>query len=301
MKRISTRPIPCLATLALCAAGLRPDAAAAADWVDFSGDISVGANSIQDNAFMSRVDAMLTFTLFDIGDSPFAFEFGTFGYYYKGDRPHETYAAFVYDDRFRLGVVRPAYDQVLISPFDFTAASIAETRAEYTRARATTEALRFNSVPVGVSYGDTTGNTAWAVSLLDAGKGNFRSASAAAEWQGAPFTIAAAIEGVWDPKDDFDGINAKLGTRWQEGRLDIGAAFLHPDANQRPDAVAIDVNYNVWRDLTLSGFGEVTRGSTNSAYGVAARYDFKDRSDVSFAVTDTKADEEVHFTYTRRY
>ena len=104
MKRTLTRPMPRLAVLALCAAGLRPEAAAA-DWVDFSGDISVGANSIQDNAFMSRVDAMLTFTLFDIADRPFAFEFGTFGYYYKGDRPHETYAAFVYDDRVRLGVV----------------------------------------------------------------------------------------------------------------------------------------------------------------------------------------------------
>ena len=85
MKRTLTRPMPRLAVLALCAAGLRPEAAAA-DWVDFSGDISVGANSIQDNAFMSRVDAMLTFTLFDIADRPFAFEFGTFGYYYKGDR-----------------------------------------------------------------------------------------------------------------------------------------------------------------------------------------------------------------------
>lgn len=301
MKRTLTRPLPRLAAMALCATGLRPDAATAADWVDFSGDISVGANSIQDNAFMSRVDAMLTFTLFDVADSPVAFEFGTFGYYYKGDRPHETYAAFVYDDRFRLGVVKPAYDRVLISPFDFTAASVAETRAEYTRARATTEALRFNSVPVGVSYGDTTGDTSWAVSLLDASDGNFRSASGSAEWRAQAMTFAAAIEGVWDPKDHFDGINAKIGARWQEGRLEIGAAFLHPDANQRPDAVAFDVNYNVWRDLTLSGFGEVTRDSTTSAYGLAARYDFADRSDVSFAVTDTTTDEEVHFTYTRRY
>ncbi|QFT98239.1 hypothetical protein FIU85_13055 [Roseovarius sp. THAF8] len=301
MKRTLTRPLPRLAALALCATGLRPDVAAAADWVDFSGDISVGANSIQDNAFMSRVDAMLTFTLFDVADSPVAFEFGTFGYYYKGDRPHETYAAFVYDDRFRLGVVKPTYDRVLISPFDFTAASIAETRAEYTRARATTEALRFNSVPVGVSYGDTTGDTSWAVSLLDASDGNFRSAAGSAEWRAQAMTFAAAIEGVWDPKDHFDGINAKIGARWQDGRFDIGAAFLHPDANQRPDAVAFDVNYNLWRDLTLSGFGEVTRDSTTSAYGLAARYDFADRSDVSFAVTDTTTDEEVHFTYTRRY
>lgn len=286
--------------LALCAAALHPGAALS-DGITFSGDISVGANSIQDNAFMSRVDAMVTATLFDIRDKPFAFEFGTFGYYYKGDRPHETYAAFVYDDRFRLGVVKPAYDQVLISPFDFTAPSIAETRAEYTRARATTEALRFNSVPVGVSYDGTAGNTAWAVSLLDASDGNFRSAAAAAEWRAQAVTLAAAVEGVWDPKDDFDGINAKIGARWQHGLFDIGAAVLHPDANQRPDAVAIDANYTVWRDLTLSGFGELTRGSTTSAYGLAARYDFEDRSHVTFAVTDTKADEEVHFTYVRRY
>jgi len=286
--------------LALCAAALHPGAALSDD-ITFSGDISVGANSIQDNAFMSRVDAMVTATLFDIRDKPLAFEFGTFGYYYKGDRPHETYAAFVYDDRFRLGVVKPAYDQVLISPFDFTAPSIAETRAEYTRARATTEALRFNSVPVGVSYGDTAGNTAWAVSLLDASDGNFRSASASAEWRAQAVTLAAAVEGVWDPKDDFDGINAKIGARWQQGLFDIGAAVLHPDANRRPDAVAIDANYTVWRDLTLSGFGELTRSRTTSAYGLAARYDFEDRSDVTFAVTDTKANQEVHFTYTRRY
>ena len=56
-----------------------------------------------------------------------------------------------------------------------------------------------------------------------------------------------------------------------------------------------------WDGWTLSGFGEVTRDSTTSAYGLAARYDFADRSDVSFAVTDTTTDEEVHFTYTRRY
>ena len=173
--------------------------------------------------------------------------------------------------------------------------------AEYTRARATTEALRFNSVPVGVSYGETTGTTRWAVSLLDASDGNFRSASAAAEWQAQPVTFAAAIEGVWDPKDEFDGINAKVGARWQADRLNLGAAFLHPDANQRPDALALDINYDVWRDLVLSAFGEITRDSTTSAYGFAARYDFNDRSDMSFAVTDTKTDEEVHFTYTRRY
>lgn len=149
---------------------------------------------------MSRVDAMLTFTLFDVADSPVAFEFGTFGYYYKGDRPHETYAAFVYDDRFRLGVVKPTYDRVLISPFDFTAASIAETRAEYTRARATTEALRFNSVPVGVSYGDTTGDTSWAVSLLDASDGNFRSAAGSAEWRAQAMTFAAAIGASGTPR-----------------------------------------------------------------------------------------------------
>lgn len=270
---------------------------------EFWGDISISLNSIDDNNAIARVDAMLAIPLASVGERQVSFEFGTFAYFLKGDRPHETYAALVLDDRWRVGAVRPAYDLALPSVFAFAAPSVANTRAEYVRAHATTEAMRFNSVPWGVSYTAEAGKTEWAISAHDASplQGGFRSASVAAVWQDAPFQLAFAVEGVWDPRNSFDGINAKVGGRWVQGDWDLGVAFLHPDANSRPDAVAIDVTYSVLSRVDLSVFGEITEDPDDDAYGMAAIYEITPASDIGFAATTTGGDGEFHLTYTRRY
>lgn len=272
-----------------------------ADSVDFSGDVTVGVNSFDSRNAIARVDATLTFALARIKDRPLTFEFGTFAYFLKGDRPHETYAALAFDNRWRLGVVRPAYDRVLPSAFAFAAPSIANVRAEYTRSRATTEAMRFNSVPVGVSYSDQTGDLTWAVSAHDADDGDFRSASFGLSWQEATLQFAVAAEAVWDPRDRFEGFNAKFGGRWQKDELSVGLAYLHPDANQRPDALAFDIQYAFTTNLTVATFGEITKSRSRDAYGLAATYRFRSGSDIAVSTTSAEDSGDIHLTYTRRY
>ncbi len=268
---------------------------------EFTGDVSISVNSFEDNHGIARVDATASLPIVHIDGRPLSFEFGTFAYFLRGDRPHETYAALAFDDRWRLGVVRPAYDSVLPSVFGFTAPSLANTRAENARAYATTEAMRFNSVPVGFSYTGHVDEFKWAVSMHDADKGDFRSASAALLWQETLLKMAIAVETVWNPRNNFEGINAKAGGRWAGEQLEVGLAYLHPDANQRPDALAFDVQYFMSDKLLLSTFGEVTKSWQDEAYGVAAKYKINSGSDVIFSVTSASDRDDLHFTYTRHY
>ena len=289
-----------LLLLLLCAHSLF----ARASWaqsLDFTGDISVGVTTINDNHGIARVDATLAFPFTHIEGRPLSFEFGTFAYLLRGDHPHETYAALVFDDRWRLGVVRPAYDLVLPSVFAFTAPSVADTRAEYVRAHATTEAMRFNSVPIGFSYSGHVGEFDWAVSMHDADDGDFRSTSAALLWQELHLQLAFGVEAVWEPSDSFTGINAKVGGRWTGEQWEVGLAYLHPDANQRPDTLAFDLQYSVSNKLLFSTFGEVTETLHDEAYGFAAKYQLTSSSDAIFSATTARDSDELHFTYTRNY
>lgn len=86
------------------------------------------------------VDATLTIPLARRG--PLDLEIGTYLFALDGKRPHETCAAVVWDDTWRLGAVRPAYDLVLPSVFARAAPHLAYDRAEYSRALATVEAMR---------------------------------------------------------------------------------------------------------------------------------------------------------------
>lgn len=274
---------------------------ATAQGLTFSGDVSLSTNSVTDQHGIGRVDAILSIDLVRLSGRPVTAELGTFAYFMRGDRPHETYAALAYDDRLRMGFTRPAYDLVVPSVFAFTAPSIGETRAEYSKALTTIEPMRFNSVPIGVSYTDQSGDLLWGISIHDADDGDFRSASAALEWQGGSWTWSAAMEGVWDQRNDFQGINAKLGGRYSSERWELGMALLHPDANARPDTMAFDAAFDLSRHLSLLAFGEITEDRSDDAYGIGARHMIAADTEMVLSGTDGDDQREIHLTFTRRY
>lgn len=273
-----------------------------AEGLRFSGDVSLGVSSVDARHGNGRIDALLSIPLVSLRDRPLAAEIGGLIYFARANKPHETYAALAYDDRLRMGYLRPAYDLVLPSVFALTAPAVAETRLDFARALTTVEAVRVNAVPFGLSYTETAGDLRWALSLHDARDGGFRTASAAAEWRADGWSLAGAVEGVWDQSNDWQGLNAKLGGRWQSDGLALGLAWLHPDANARPDALAFDLSYQLSSYLTLLAFGEVTENRSADAYGLAARHEVGPGTEMVLAVTDGDAmGTELHLTVTRRY
>lgn len=263
------------------------------------GTVAIGATDAYAGHVVGQIDATATIPL--SRRWPLSFELGTYLFALDGKRPHETYAAFVWNDTLRLGVVRPAYDAVLPSVFERHAPYLAYARAEYARAHATTEAMRRTAVPWGLSYTHQAGDLRYWVSAHDAVKGQFRSASVALEWVRGPWSVAAAVEGVWDRRANYHGINAKLGARYDFGDVEIGLTYLHPDANAKPDALALDIGWDVTDRLALSAFGEVSQTGKDDAYGIAARYALRPHMDATFAATDGAAGSAYHLTLAHRF
>ncbi|WP_121631577.1 hypothetical protein [Tropicibacter alexandrii] len=267
--------------------------------IDFDGTVSLGATDAYASHGVGQIDATVTIPLSQ--SWPLSFELGTYLFALDGKRPHETYAALVWNDTWRLGAVRPAYDAVLPSVFERNAPYLAYARAEYARAHATTEAMRRTAVPWGLSYTHQAGDLRFWVSAHDAVKGGFRSASVALEWQRGPWTVAAAVEGVWDRASIYDGINAKLGARYDFGDVEIGLGWLHPNASGLPDALALHAAWEVNQRVTLSAFGEFTENGRNDAYGLSARYAIRPDLDVTLAATDGAAGSAFHLTLAHRF
>ncbi|WP_323771162.1 hypothetical protein [Antarctobacter sp.] len=284
---------------ALLTLGLLWPAALSAQPVSFEGTLALGTTDIAGGSGIGVVDATVTIPL--TRRYPLTFEVGAYLFGLDGKRPHETYGAFAWDDTWRVGVVRPAFDQVLPSVFARAAPYLAYERAEYTRAHATVEAMRRTAVPWGISWQQSFGQTDVAVSLHDANKGNFRSASIALTYQGAGWQLAAAVETLTE--DDFThaGINAKLGARFDMGQMDVGITYLHPDANETPDALALDVVFPVSSRVDMLAFGEITDKGKDDAYGLALDYKVRGDSSVLFAVTDGARDSAMHLTLERRF
>lgn len=274
-------------------------AVASAQSFSFDGTVALGTTDIAGGSGIGVIDATAAIPLTQ--RFPLTFEIGTYLFGLDGKRPHETYAAFAWDDTWRAGVVRPAFDQVLPSVFARTAPYLAYERAEYTRAHATVEAMRRTAVPWGVSWQQAFGQTDVAVSIHDAKKGNFRSASVALTYQGTGWTLAAAVETV--TSDDFthEGFNAKLGARFDVGQMDVGVTYLSPDVNDTPDALALDIVVPVSTRFDLLAFGELTDKATDDAYGLALDYKIQPDSSALFAVTDGERDSAVHLTLERRF
>ncbi len=276
-----TTRLPCL-LLALLA-----PVPALAQGLSFDGTVGLGATGTEGTRGVGMVDVTLTVPL--SRRIPLTFEAGTYMVVLEGKRPHETYAAFAWDDRFRAGVVRPAYDSVLPSVFERAAPFLAYERIEYARSHATVEAMRATAVPFGVSAQFTQGALRWMVSAHKDDKGGFDAASVAASYQGTGWQIAAAVESVREHGGP-DRVDAKLGTRVALGpQAEAGLTLLSPDGNDRDDALAFDMTWTATETLSFMAFGEAVRGGGDDAWGLAGEYRFRPDTSVILAGTDGDA------------
>ncbi|MBS0126578.1 hypothetical protein [Thetidibacter halocola] len=283
-----TRP----AIFALCLSLAAP--AALAQSLDIEGRVGLGLTDARGDSWIAPVDMTATWRL----GAYAAVEIGTFAYGMPGKRPHETYAALHWGD-LRLGVVRPAYDAVLISVFEETAPHRAYAEAETTRAHTTTRAMRVNAVPVGLSYDRQDGATWWGLSLHSDAKGAFSSATAAIRGQEGAWTVAAAVESVH--AEGAIRNNTKLGLRWKGARIEAGLAAFHPDASSQPDALALDLHWQASDRLRLSALAETARGTAPDTGGLAATWALSPGLTLSGAALHEGDRDSAHLTLTRRF
>ncbi len=232
---------------------------------------------------------------------PLSFEFGTYLFALDGKRPHETYGALVWKDRVKLGALRPAYDAVLPSVFETRAPYLAYARAEYARSHNTVEAMRRTAVPWGLSVEGSTERVDWIVSVHDAIEGTFRSASVAVTYKLDTLSLMAAVEGVWSRDNGPLGMNAKLGATFDLGPLSAGLSLVHPDANDRPNILAVDLRMPVAPRFDMSLMGEFTQDGSDDAYGLAFDHAAGPDSTVIFSATDGAAGPALHLTYAHRF
>lgn len=270
---------------------------AAAEPVTVSGSIAAGTTDLGKGADLAAVDLTVRVPL----TSRLTAEIGTYLYALDGKRPHETYAALALDDQWRLGAVRPAYDAVLPSVFARMAPYLAYQRAEYSRAHATTEAMRNTAVPWGLSWQGRLGETDVALSLHDAVKGSFRTVSAAISHARPGWTFAAAIEPVWHRDGSYLGLNAKAGVQaeWTSGSAAL--ALLHPEANDRPDALSFEMAARMQDRLDLHAFGEFTRSGEDDAFGAGLSHALSKTGSLQVAVTDGAEGRALHLSFEHRF
>lgn len=276
----------------ICALPLR-----AADWDGF---VWAGFQITDDASGFGFLDVTASFNLSH--SYPLTLEVGAYEFVLPEKRPHETYVALTWDDRFRLGVVRPAYDTVLPSKFEHIAPYLSYERAEYSRARTTTLALRDGAVPFGLSYQSRPGDWNWAVSAHSARGGEFHSASAAASYEKGPWTVAAAVEGLWPDHSDGAELNAKAGVTYTKDNWAVGLSFFHPSAHDDPDILALDLFYKATRDLSLYLVSELAENSDFNAHGFGLSYSISDRAALTAAITQTGNQETAgHFGLSWRF
>ncbi|MEQ5870314.1 hypothetical protein J4E08_10425 [Sagittula sp. NFXS13] len=274
-------------------------APAAAQSVKFEGTVEAGVTNLAELPLFGAMDATASVPF--PTSHPLSFEVGTYLYALDGKNPHETYAAFVWDGRIRLGVVRPAFDSVIPSVFGHTAPYLSYDRLEYTRSHNTVEAMRRTAVPWGVSVDGEMDALTWSVSAHGAHKGGFRTASAALSQQSGHYEFAAALESIWSDDGQHEGVNAKLGTRADFGSVDLSAAWLSMAANDRPNAIALKAEVDLTGDYLITVMGEFSEDQEDDAYGLAVKRSYHQYGDAVLAATDGEAGPGLHLTYAYTY
>lgn len=273
--------------------------AATAQQVDFDGELRVGATGLNGGQGIGAADFVASFDFFRT--VPLGAELGFYGFAGRAGRPHETYVALTWKDKWRVGFTRSAYDTVLISAFDHAAPMVGLNRVEYTRALATVEPIRRGAVPAGLSYTAKLGEATWAASAHHASKGDFTAVALAVSQDWERLTLAAAVEGVWAGVATTDGVNAKLGGTYDFGATRLGFAYLHPGANARPDTLALDLAYSPVKGLDLLAFGEISLDDSDDAYGVAADFILRDSTSWIVSATDSQSGSAFHATLEQRF
>ncbi|KUF12225.1 hypothetical protein [Pseudoponticoccus marisrubri] len=282
--------------LALCG----PAQLASAQSSTLSGRVALGYTDDLSGTAIGAVD--LTWSLAVTRRQPLRFEIGTYLFALDGKRPHETYAAFAWNDSWRLGVVRPAYDGVLPSGFERLAPYHAYERAEYARAFTTVEAMRRTAVPWGASYEGVSGPLSFAISVHDAVKGSFRSGTVAVEYAGAGWSLAAAVEGARSRGGQHRDTNSKIGARFDVAGGAVGIAYLHPELNNRDNALALDMTLPLGDRLTLMGAAELTELHRDDAYALGMDVRLRDTLSVLVSGSDTTArGSAAHLTLETRF
>ncbi|MEQ8294041.1 MAG: porin [Roseovarius sp.] len=283
------------AALALCICV----STAHAQQLDIDGELRVGATSLYGGEGIGAADIIVGFDFFRT--VPLGAELGFYGFAGKPGRPHETYVALTWNDTWRVGFTPSVYDTVLKSTFDHAAPRVGLDRVEYTRSLATVEPIRRAAVPAGVSYTGSFGQTIFAASAHHANKGDFTALALAVSREWEDFTLSGAVEGVWADALTNDGINAKLGGSYDFGATRIGLAYLHPDANARPDTLALDFAWSPTKGLDLLAFGEISLEDTDDAYGVAADFILRDSTSWILSATDSSGGSAFHATLEQRF
>lgn len=87
-----------------------------------------------------------------------------------------------------------------------------------------------------------------------------------------------------------------MGGRVDVGDGSVGAALLRADANDRPVALALDVEMPVTETLDLLAFGEFTDAGQDDAYGVGMGYRIRPDSTVFASVTDGEEGRAMHLS-----
>ena len=263
--------------------------------LSLSGTVTGGFSSEIDGTGIGRFDLTLGVT----SRHAIGLEVGLYSFLRNGSHPHETYGALTLGEHLRVGVVRPAHDSVLTSPFALVAPAVEDATLPASRAYATEKAMQRTAVPVGLSWTGETAGTRWSASAHDARKGGFRALSLAAERSFDAWTLAAAVEAV-TTRDGGDriGTNAKLGLGLHTERLDAGLTLLAPRANRVPDAVEMDVTVAVTPALRLGALAHLEHRRSGSHVGLSAEYGLGRSDTLAVTVGDRGA---VHAGLTHRF
>lgn len=240
---------------------------------EVSGVVTGGFDSRLAGGGIARIDLGFSLPVLPRRIDGLRFEFGLYSFVREASNPHETYAAFGWGDHLRFGVLRPAFDAALDSPFATVLPRVADETVDSHRSYATEAALRRTAVPIGLSWSDHNGSLDWQISLHDAERGNFRLISASASQEVGALTLAGAVEGVWTHGSGrWRGLNAKLGMRAPLGAGDAGLTLLHAEANGADDALELDWRYDLRPDLALFAMTHLEATGGDDHYGLGASY-----------------------------
>ena len=257
-----------------------------------SGEVTLGLTGAGQSLPLARIDMTASLPLTRPGGAPLGFELGLNQYLKDTKRPHETYAALVWNDRWRLGVVRPAYDSVVPSVFDEAVPqSSYETRA-FVLSRATLDAMTRTEIPLGVSADWERGPLRGSVSAHYALRGEATLASAALAWSQDGLSLAAAAELVLEAHGRTRA-NLKAGLRLRRRVSDLSLSLLAPRANSAQDALQMAYWHRLSPRLWLGAMTHRQRGP-GSRSALALRYGAGRLGTWHLAVTDEPGGPALH-------
>src|SRR5690606_27910096 len=166
-----------------------------------------------------------------------------------------------------------------------------EARIGASRSRLTWGAMYGHYLPYGASWTARRGAFTWALSAHTVPNQDLRVGSAAIEWAGVPFSLAAALEGASD-----GAVGGKVQIRADLGDLTGGVTGFVTDT---PGFGDLAEGFLTWRApggrLTLSALVEVPFGSGDRLAVVAAGYDLGNGGRAVFGLSESGGEPAASF------